>query len=452
MGVILTHLEIVLGVLFIGIALIWVLQQRRSPQSALAWILFIFTLPYLGVPLFFLLGVRRSGARYDELTFAGRPASPPVHPLDDQLRRLGVPPAAPGHRLVLQTSSEAACAALKALVAEAEHSLDVVLYRLDADKYGVTFARALTDAAKRGVRVRLILDQIGTWRRPRRALWKLRQAGGEIHFFSPVPRLRATGRFNLRNHRKMVLVDGRKIWSGGRNVGATYLAAQDRPATWRDLSFTLEGPVLQHYGEVFEADWAKQTGTPAERAIPVPPVEGSDALVQLVPSGPDMRDDGLHDMLVHAIHTATERIWIATPYFLPTDQLFHALVSAARLGRDVRILVPARSNQRIADFARGAYLRELEEMGCRILRYTPGMMHAKAMLFDDVAVVGSANFDIRSMLLNFETSLMLYDADQVAVLEQWFTELESGCLEGTRPVRLPRRLAEATFRLGAPIL
>ncbi|MEJ2036028.1 MAG: phospholipase D-like domain-containing protein, partial [Maritimibacter sp.] len=90
---------------------------------------------------------------------------------------------------------------------------------------------------------------------------------------------------------------------------------------------------------------------------------------------------------MHAIHTATERIWIATPYFLPTDQLFHALVSAARLGRDVRILVPARSNQRIADFARGAYLRELEEMGCRILRYTPGMMHAKAMLFDDVAVV-----------------------------------------------------------------
>ncbi len=452
MGVILTHLEIVLGVLFIGIALIWVLQQRRSPQSALAWILFIFTLPYLGVPLFFLLGVRRSGARYDELTFAGRPASPPVHPLDDQLRRLGVPPAALGHRLVLQTSSEAACAALKALVAEAEHSLDVVLYRLDADKYGVAFARALTDAAKRGVRVRLILDQIGTWRRPRRALWKLRQAGGEIHFFSPVPRLRATGRFNLRNHRKMVLVDGRKIWSGGRNVGATYLAAQDRPATWRDLSFTLEGPVLQHYGEVFEADWAKQTGTPPDRTAPVPPVEGGGALVQLVPSGPDMRDDGLHDMLVHAIHTARERVWIATPYFLPTDQLFHALTSAARLGRDVRLIVPARSNQRVADIARGDYLRELEEAGGQVLRHQGNMMHAKAMLFDDVAMVGSANFDIRSMLLNFETSLMLYDPDSVAGIDAWFQTIEANCTPGTRPAHLPRRLAEATFRLGAPIL
>ncbi|MEJ2036027.1 MAG: phospholipase D-like domain-containing protein [Maritimibacter sp.] len=210
MSYILTHFEIVFGVLITGTALIWVLQQRRSPQSALAWILFIVTVPYLGVPLFFLLGVRRSGAHYDDIAFGSGIAGPPVHPLDDQLRRLGVPPAAPGHRLELQSSSEAAHDALTALVAEAEHSLDVVLYRLDADKYGVTFARALTDAAKRGVRVRLILDQIGTWRRPRRALWKLRQAGGEIHFFSPFPRLRATGRFNLRNHRKMVLVDGRK--------------------------------------------------------------------------------------------------------------------------------------------------------------------------------------------------------------------------------------------------
>lgn len=452
MSFILTHLEIVAGVLFIGTALIWVLQQRRSPQSALAWILFIVTVPYLGVPLFFLLGVHRSGTHYAPVAFGHREADPPVHPLDDQLRRLGVPPAASGHRLMLETTSDEARASIEELTKGARQSLEVVLYRLDADPFGDAFVEALTAAAERGVRVRLLLDQIGTWRRPRKALRRFRQAGGQIRFFSPFPNIVATGRFNLRNHRKMVLADGQRLWAGGRNVGATYQGAQRHQGTWRDLSFALQGPVVQHYGELFESDWLKERyGTP-ERCAPVAPIEGVNALVQLVPSGLDMRNDGLHDMVVHAVHTAKDRIWIATPYFLPTDQLLHALVTAARLGRDVRILVPTRSNQRMADFARGAYLRHLEEAGCRILRYSEGMMHAKAALFDDVALVGSANFDVRSMLLNFETSLVLYDADKVRQLERWYAELETRSLEGTRPARLLRRLAEATFRLGAPIL
>ena len=174
--------------------------------------------------------------------------------------------------------------------------------------------------------------------------------------------------------------------------------------------------------------------------------------MQLVPSGPDTRDDALHDSLVQAIHAASGRIWLVTPYFLPTEQLGQALATAARRGLDVRILLPQKSNQKIADFARGAYLRELADCGCKILRYMPGMLHAKAGIIDDFGWVGSANFDVRSMLLNFEMVLFLYDPASVAELARWLKALEQDCHEGIAPAGFSRRVAEGVFRLGTPVL
>lgn len=453
MGVIFTHILIVIGVLISGTAIIWVLQQRRSPQSALAWILFIITLPYVGVPLFFALGVRKRGARYTPIVFSDRPAEDPepVAPLDAQLRGFGLPGATRGNRIRPDADSAAARASLEGLVRGARESLNVVLYRLDPDHYSNTFIDWLTEAAVRGVEVRVLLDQIGTVMRPRGPLRALREAGGQIEIFSSITRLGATGRLNLRNHRKMVLADGTRLWTGGRNVGETYLGSPSDPGTWHDLSFVIEGPVVARYAEIFEADWAKETGD-APRAVVVPAPLDETGVLQLVPSGPDLVDDGLHDALVHAIHTAERRVWIATPYFLPTDQLQHALTTAARLGRDVRLLLPAKSNQRVADFARGAYVRYLEEMGAKVLRHPHRMVHAKAFVIDDFAIVGSANFDIRSMLLNFETALALYDGESVGQISDWFETRAAECVEGTLPVHLPRRLAEAVFRLGAPVL
>lgn len=453
MTVILTHVAIVVGVLASGTAIIWVLQQRRSPQSALAWILFIVTVPYLGVPLFFALGVRKRGTRYAEVAFSPQEETgPPVHPLDDQMRRLGIPPATSGNDLTLEFTSEEARVSLDKLVTEARESLDVVLYRLEPDALGKAFVTALCEAVGRGVRVRLLLDQVGTYNRPRHALHTFRAAGGELRLFSPAQNFLRTGRLNLRNHRKMVIADGRVVWSGGRNVGDNYLGSEAAPGTWHDLSYRIEGPVVHRYCELFEADWLKEGGAPSSVRCRAEKSDGGTTTAQLIPSGPDFPHDGLHDALVHGIHSARERVWIATPYILPTDQLQHALGTAARLGRDVRLVVPAHSNQRVADFARGAYLRELEESGCQIQRFTEGMLHAKAVIFDDVAVVGSANLDIRSMLLNFESALAIYDEATVARLANWFTALEARTTAGTRAATLPRRLAEATFRLGAPIL
>jgi cardiolipin synthase A/B len=451
MPVIFTHAMIVIGLLLAGSAIIWVLQQRRSPQSALAWILFIVTVPYLGVPLFFTLGVRKRGARYEPITFAPSPASAPLHRLDNKFRRFDLPPASHGNRLTLDADAADARASLERLVTGARTHIEVVLYRLDPDPWSNAFVGWLTEAVRRGVEVRVILDQIGTWRRPRKALRAFTEAGGQLQIFSPVPKLAATGRLNLRNHRKMLIADGARLWTGGRNVGAPYLGPPDDPATWRDMSLTVEGPVVARYREVFEADWAKETTT-APRPVDIPALGSGEATLQILPSGPDFDHDALHDVLVHQIHTATERVWIATPYFLPTDLLLHALATAARLGCDVRIMVPEHSNQKVTDFARGAYLRHLEEAGCTVLRFGPRMLHAKAWVIDDMAIIGSANFDIRSMLLNFETALALYDPASVESVASWFDAQEAACATGTRPVRLPRRLAEAVFRLGAPLL
>ncbi len=174
--------------------------------------------------------------------------------------------------------------------------------------------------------------------------------------------------------------------------------------------------------------------------------------MQLVPCGPDTMFDLLHDALVNAIHSAKHRIWIATPYFLPTELLSNALVIAARRGLDVRILLPWRSNQRLADFARGAYLREIQEAGSKILFFHAGMMHAKASVIDDMAYVGSANFDVRSMLLNFEVALFVYDAATVEEVKSWFNTQEQKCALGIEPAGLVRRVSEGVFRLGAPML
>jgi len=450
MGLVPTHIFIVLGVLVSGIAIVWVLGQRRSPQSALAWIIFIVSVPYVGVPLFFALGTRKRGARYDKIDFAARADLPVLDPLDDALRHLGAPPAEAGNAFRLIVGPEEARSSVEAIIEGAETRLDVTLYRLDPDPISEDFVERLTRAAERGVEVRMMLDQFGTWRRPRKALRRLVAAGGEVRLFAGLPQFNTTGRMNLRNHRKMVIADGRAVWSGGRNVGRFYLGPAEDPQTWHDLGFLLEGPGVFRFCEVFAADWAKAGGVPGE-ACPIPGEMGADR-VQLVASGPDIWQDPLHDALVHAIHGARKRVWIATPYFLPTDELFHALYTLARIGVELRIMVPATSNQRVTDFARGPYLRGLHEVGAEILRFGPGMMHAKAIVIDDVAFVGSANFDIRSMLLNFETMLVVYDEARVAEIADWFEGLAGDCARGVAEARPTRRLAEAVFRLGAPML
>ena len=444
-----THAEIVLLSALVLFAAAFLLQQRRSPQSTAAWLLFLIFAPYIAVPIFVALGVRKRPPGTDALHLEQIGQQVPASAVDTMLRSYHLPGASGGHDFRLLNQPDAAREALFDLINEAQEQIDALFYIVANDHIGHDFLAALTAKAQQGVRVRLVIDRLGTLNAPTAALKKLKAAGGEVRFFSPLTQGLMRGHLNLRNHRKLMVVDQKAAFGGGMNIGKEYLTSGDQ--TWADLAFTLRGPAVASFTQLFASDWRAAGGTEEAITSPTPQVSG-DAVVQLVPSGPDLRHDALHDALLNAIHRANTRVWIATPYFLPTDSLSEALCVAGRRGVDIRILIPRTSNQKIADFARGAYLRDLQAAGCQVLLFNPSMMHAKAGIIDDSAYVGSNNLDVRSMLLNFEDALFVHDADSVQTLANWFLDLAPDCDVGIAQASTLRRIGEGLFRVGAPIL
>lgn len=443
----LEHIGIVVGVLLAAVSVVLILTQRRSPQSAVAWLVSIVLVPYLAVPVFLLLGFRKQGRRLPSIEFLPMPELTDRPVTARVFHRLGAPGASEGNTFDLHDGPDDARRALEQVIDSATTHLDVLFYILEPDESGRWFVEKLTERAAAGVKVRVLLDSFGSFVRPRRALAELRAAGAELRYSSPFLHPVNRAHLNLRNHRKMVIADCTRTWSGGRNVGNAYLSSPG----WTDLSFSLAGPAVQSFLDVFANDWAN-----AAREVPAAPVAMPDrqgsAVLQLVAAGPDEPSDALHGGLVQAIHAAQTRVWVATPYFVPTEVLAHALATTARRGVDVRLLVPARSNKKVTDFARGAYLREMTRAGATVLRMPGGMLHAKMGVIDDAAWVGTANFDVRSMLLNFETVLFAYDPSSVARLADWFETQSDGAAEGMPDVALWQRLLEGVFRLGSPIL
>ncbi|MCB1678548.1 MAG: hypothetical protein KDI16_07690 [Halioglobus sp.] len=438
----------------VALSVIMILRQRRAPQATLAWLLFLVLVPYVAVPLFAVMGFRKRQRSHSAQTLiAGKPQdlAPGAAQIEQLLLRYGLRPASQDNRFELLASADQAWSALMHLVETAATSLSVTLYILGNDATGRAFCAALQERARAGVDVRVVLDAVGSFFRPRSALRDLRAAGAQVRLYSPLLHYPTGDHLNLRNHRKMVIADGARVWSGGRNVGEEYLGPDALPDRWLDLSYLLAGPAVAACDEIFRSDWAMAGGRQeSSTAIPVTKTSGG-SKVQFVPAGPDVPEDPLHDALIFAIHSAYSRLWVVTPYFLPTPSLSEALAIAARRGVDVRIVVPARSNQVFADLARGASLRELVQCGCHVHLH-PAMIHAKAIIADDLAFLGSANFDARSLLLNFEVMSLLYSPHDVAVLRSWMHELLASAPEGLPPTSVARRSFEVIFRLVSPIL
>lgn len=441
-------LILVLGLVLAATAVV-ILLQRRSPQATLAWLLFVILAPYLAVPIFLAIGFRKR-LHIDEREATAPADEGNIPQIERMLRPYGLPGATTGNRFALLPDGTEAWEALLEVVRGAETSVDVTLYVLGDDAVGRAFCEALAERARAGVAVRFILDSIGGLRRPRDALRELQAAGAEVALYSPLLHGWRQGRLNLRNHRKMAIADGARVWSGGRNVAAEYLGPEAQAGRWRDLSYRVEGPAAADFAQLFASDWHAAHGTMPGPAPGTPPATG-DSRIQMIPAGPDVAEDPLHDVLVHACHAAHRRLWIVTPYFLPTPYLSLALAVAARRGVDVRVTLPARSNQRLADLARGAWLRDLAAAGCHVHLH-PEMIHAKAVLADDMAFTGSANFDARSLLLNFEVMALLTHPPDVAALTRWMAQTCEDAPEGLPPVSLLRRPVEGLFRLTSPIL
>lgn len=407
-------------------------HQRRHPSAAMGWVLGIVTFPYLVVPLFLLFGTRKFARP------ARRPHGPPLEATEGGppwatrlLASLELAPAVRNAQVVLHADGTQALQGLLATIASARHRLDLCTYVFAYDEVGREVARALLDCVHRGVRVRLLVDALGSMRTPPGMLRALRRQGLQVRRFMPLLHNPLHGRTNLRNHRKLVVADGERLWSGGRNLACEYFIDRPGHPAWADLSYEVHGPLAAQAQAQFATDWRVARGLVLRRrrkarstaapALPAPTAHGP--LAQWLPSGPDHADDTVHALLLAAAYHAQRRIVAVTPYFVPDDALLDAWCLACRRGVQVSVVVPARSNHRLADLARERALRQLAAAGARVW-LSPAMVHAKAVLIDDeLALVGSLNLDARSLFLNYEAMTVFYGPQELHWLAQWSDQL-----------------------------
>jgi len=429
------HAIVVAFGLILYVAAARALPQRRDPSAAVAWVVALTLLPYIALPLYFMFGSRKLRMR-DEPP----PVLPPVEGVADDVeaaslwarrlgRSMGLAPAAGYRSLRIHGDGAEARAALLELIVSATRTIDVCTFILATDGLGDEIAMALRSQAERGVKVRLLIDGIGAWLGGRLDMKALSRSGVQVVKFVPPFRSILRGRANLRNHRKMLVADGERLWCGGRNFAAEYfegnpakLAGQSlRNHAWHDLSFDLRGELVVHACELFEKDWAYAARAPVVPRCPAPgPAAASEGpLAQLVPSGPEQVDDTVQSLLVSGCFMARHRVLVVTPYFIPDATLLMALTLAARRGVLIDIVLPRRSNHRLADVARHRPLRDLATAGARIW-FEPFMQHAKAVVVDDqLALVGSANLDLRSLFLNYELMVAFYEPADVRRFAAW---------------------------------
>ncbi len=464
-----THLLTVGGFMLAVFAIARLVGEKRPPSNTVAWLLMIILVPYVGVPLFLLFG----GRKIKRLAKRKRPVMPRVPgvpavspaiaalPTAHSLASTGAGEPSGGNTVRLITTGEQAYTELEALIKGARHSIHIAAFILGRDDTGKRLVNLLAKRAREGVKVRLQLDGLGCLFSSRHFVDPIRKAGGEVVRFMPVIPLSTRRSANLRNHRKIAVFDQHTAMVGGHNLAREYMGPTVLKKRWNDFGAVITGPAAALLNEVFLADWSfasRQSIDTLHRELDPSAVraEGESA-VQVVASGPDVAGDALYEGILSMIQEATQSIWIITPYFIPDEVLLRSLIVKARAGIDVTLIIPAKSNHRITDFARHHYVRQLLKAGARVRLHTGKMMHSKAIIVDErIGLLGSANFDLRSLFVNFEIGVFLYSETDVCAMRIWAGELMRECVppkpETHHRNRLLGNIAEDLSRLFAPLL
>ena len=446
-----TYFLIVLAGMLIFTAIGHILYQKRSPTSMISWMMSIVLFPFIAAPLYFLIGIRKRETKYKKryVQFHEKSIDNPYTITDPQntfqnlLKKNGIPPATRGNIYQLITNDTEAYHKMIEEIRNAKYSIDICTYVFEFDQTTQTILDALTLKAQEGVRVRLLMDLVGSLAANfnRKGFKPLQNAGGEVAFFVPVLKRPFQNYINLRNHRKIYLFDQTTLLSGGMNLSNDYMGEADGSKRWKDLLYYLKGPAVYSFYSIFRNDWIY--ATKEERDIDLKTDENfrGESIVQVVPSGPDIPTDALYEVLLNAIYNAKERIWIVTPYFVPDDNIVQALVIAQHKGVDVKLITPYESDNILIDLVRNPYMRELHDIGADVVLYKGGMLHAKAILFDSTGgMVGSVNFDNRSLFLNYEVVSFVYSDHFIESLEVW---METMMLDATRGIEQPSKVREA---------
>lgn len=456
-----------------------IVLRKRDVRAAIGWVGLVLLVPVLGSALYGLLGINRIRRRAKDLR---RPRG-----FDTDFTRevalqrqaaavlpAGVPPRlaalasvvgtstglplVPGNRIEPLLDGDAAFPAMVAAIDAAERSVGLATYIFDDDRAGRLLADALARAVARGVAVRVLVDDVGArYSRPV-ILRRLRRLGVPAARFLPARFPLANPFFNLRNHRKLLVVDGRVGFTGGMNIREGCLLQTSPRHPVRDLHFRVDGPVVRHLADTFAFDWhftTRETLAGDAWVAEAPPA--GPVVARGIPDGPDEDFETLHDTLLGALATAEHSVRILTPYFLPDEPLIDALRIAAMRGVRVEVLLPGRGNLPVVEWAATAQLWQLLRWGVRVWRSPAPFDHGKLLVVDGAwSLLGSANWDPRSLRLNFEFGLECYDAELAARLGAIFEERRAAAVPWTmrdsaaRP--LPAKLRDGVARLLSPYL
>ncbi|HEX3167495.1 MAG TPA: cardiolipin synthase [Chitinophagaceae bacterium] len=347
---------------------------------------------------------------------------------------------------------------------EAKDHIHIEYYIYENDKIGQTIEEILIRKLKQGVSVRFIYDDFGSWGIRKNIAIRLRNAGVETYPFYKISFLRMFNNLNYRNHRKIIIIDGQKAFVGGINVSDKYInePANENKLFWRDTHLMIEGPGVYFLQYLFISDWNFCSGKPLENIKHYFP-DGlrnnppGDKIIQIAASGPDSINPTILYSLLYAVYQAKQEILITTPYFIPDQSLTDALIVAALAGVSVKLLVPEKSDSRLVQLAACSYYADLLAAGVKIFFYQDGFVHAKTLVVDKkLAVIGTANMDVRSFDLNFEVNAIVYDDELAASLANVFNADIKDAILLDRDTWLNRSISrkflEKTARLVSPLL
>jgi cardiolipin synthase A/B len=439
-------LAIIVFYVFGFLHILHALMKTRTSQGTIAWVVSLLTMPFLAIPLYWLLG-RSKFSGYVRARRGNdanlRKLAADMHkrlrsyavdlPEEDVFERvaeeLGGLPFTRGNEVDLLIDGEETFGRLFTEISSARKYICVNFYIVKNDKVGEKFQRALIEKARAGVQVYFLFDEIGSHKLSSTFLGELKDAGVECESFGANRHWWSRLQLNFRNHRKIVVIDGRQAFIGGLNVGDEYLGRDKKFGDWRDTHLLLKGPAVEAAQLVFLEDWFWACDRVPDLDWTAEPAE-ADQIAAVIPTGPADPLDSWKLLICEAANTARKKLWIASPYFVPDEGVMSALQLCALRGVDVRILLPQRADHVLVWLSAFSYYEQAIPHGVRLFRYQRGFLHQKVMLIDDrMATVGTANLDNRSFRLNFEITTFVSDQKFVREVDEMLCNDFDACIE-----------------------
>lgn len=453
-----TSIPIIIYTISFLIALAIIFLERKNPSASLAWIMVLFMVPGLGILLYLFLSQNISRKRIFNLTnYENYVLSGALQEQIDSVRNKDYPFIkkeakkwqdmilmhqtysksffTQDNRLSILTDGNHKFESLLSDIQAASHTINIMYFIIKNDMVGQNLIEALTQKAKEGIEVRLLIDAMGSRQISERHLINFKNAGGKYAFFFPPKFKYLNLKLNYRNHRKLVIIDGKIGYLGGFNVGNEYIGLKKKFGYWRDTHLRLTGSCVQDMNARFILDWrfASKEELILSTAYCNEVLGSGETGIQIVASGPDSRRTEVKQGYLKMISSAKKNIYIQTPYFVPDASIIESLKNAIFSGVDVRIMIPNKPDHMFVYWATYSYVGILLDAGARIFIYNNGFLHAKNICVDsEVASVGSANFDMRSFYLNFEVNAFIYDSEEVYKLESIFESDMAYCEELTK--------------------